>query len=76
MKTILGTVVKVNGCNARVKYQVNFYNKKYDKRLKKFHYLMAHSELDLKIGDDVVLSSCAPISKTKKYKVTSKREER
>ncbi|WP_342262156.1 30S ribosomal protein S17 [Alphaproteobacteria bacterium endosymbiont of Tiliacea citrago] len=74
MKTILGTVVKFNACNAKIKYVVNFHNKKYDKRLKKFHYVIAHSDVSLKEGDNVVLNSCAPISKTKKYRVISKRE--
>lgn len=74
MKIIEGIVTKLNGCNAKVQYVINYFNKKYEKRLSKSHFLIAHSELSLKIGDAVVLQSCAPISKTKKYRVISKKE--
>lgn len=73
MKTIVGTVFKTRGCNAKIQYVISFYNKKYDKRLNKFHYVMAHSDIDLCVGDEVMLKSCAPISKTKKYRVCSKK---
>lgn len=74
MKTILGTVRKVNGCNARVEYAVHFFNKKYEKRLKKMHHVIAHSEIGVKVGDQVEIKSCAPISKLKKYRVVSIKE--
>lgn len=73
MKKIIGTVSNLNGCNVKVKYVMDFYNKKYGKRLKRFSSLMAHSDMELVVGDSVVLESCAPISKTKKYKVVSRK---
>lgn len=73
MKKIIGSVLSLNDCNVKIKYVMDFYNKKYGKKLKRFNFLMAHSDMDLTVGDFVVLESCSPISKTKKYKVVSRK---
>lgn len=67
MKNIEGLVFKVNGSNVLVRYFRTIINKKYSKTLKKASYIRAHSDYELKEGDKVLVRSCAPISKTKKY---------
>lgn len=73
MKNVVGIVDKVNGCNVKVRYSLSVVNKKYKKRLQSFRYILAHSDMSVQVGEEVVLKSCRPISKTKNYIVVSRR---
>lgn len=67
MKKIIGTVVSYSASNVKVQYSISWVDKKYKKALSKQVIIKAHSDFELNKGDQVVLRSCAPISKTKKY---------
>lgn len=69
MKKIIGNVVFFKAPNVKVEYSISWIDKKYKKNLKRNVVIMGHSEYDLSIGDRVVLRSCSPISKKKKYVV-------
>lgn len=72
MKSIVGVVKKIHGCNVRVQYEMSFLNQKYKKRLKKMCVIQAHTNLPLSVGDIVEVMSCPPVSKTKRHVVIKK----
>ena len=50
-------------------------HKMYKKAVKTRQKYYAHSSDKLEIGDEVVIESCRPLSKLKRYRVTSKSTE-
>lgn len=69
MKIIKGIVSSINDSSVKIKYSREVMNKKYGKKISLFSHVIAHSDFKCIVGDAVEAISCAPISKTKKYKV-------
>ena len=72
MITKKGTIVKISG-EKTVKVQVNEYraHPKYKKRYRITTNFLAHDEKGVgKVGDQVVIVPCAPISKAKRWRLS------
>lgn len=76
MKTLQGTITSLATANtARVKVERSWQHPLYKKFVKRSKNFAAHVEgLELAVGDQVVITECRPISRTKHFKVTSKVE--
>lgn len=72
MITKKGTVVRISG-DKTVKVEVNEYraHPKYKKRYRITRQFLAHDEKgSVKVGDEVTIIPCTPISKQKAWKVS------
>jgi small subunit ribosomal protein S17 len=72
-KTLNGKVVS-NKMNKTIVVQVSNRHKheKYNKYVTKFSKFYAHDEKnEAKIGDEVIISSCRPVSKSKRWRLLS-----
>ncbi len=71
MKTFTGTVVSLaNEKTASVKVERNWKHPLYQKIVKRSKKYPCHVEnLELEIGNTVVIQECRPVSKTKHFKV-------
>lgn len=76
MKTLTGTVTSLKAAQtARVKVNRSWQHPLYKKFVTRSKNFACHYEnLELALGDTVSIEECAPISKTKHFKVVSKIE--
>ncbi len=76
MKILTGVITSLATTNtARVKVERSWQHPLYKKFVKRSKNYACHYEnLELAMGDTVTIQECKPISKTKKFKVTSKVE--
>lgn len=76
MKAIQGTVIALNTPKtAKVSVARMWQHPVYKKSVKRTKNYACHYEnLDLQVGDAVVIEASAPVSKTKKFKVVAKVE--
>ena len=76
MKAMQGTVVSLkNDKTAKVSVARLWQHPIYKKSVKRTKNYACHVEgLELQLGDEVLIQSTAPISKTKRFKVVSKVE--
>jgi small subunit ribosomal protein S17 len=72
MKTIQGTITSLkNEKTATISVTARQLHPLYKKYVKKTKKYAAHNEdMKLELGQEVVITECRPISKTKKFKVT------
>jgi small subunit ribosomal protein S17 len=77
MKTLTGIVTRVADVRtAKVEIARSWQHplyKKYVKRTKSY-LVDVPAEIKLEVGDEVTIQECAPVSKTKTFKVVEKRE--
>lgn len=73
-QTFTGTVIGLKSAKtATVELVSTKLHPKYHKPIKRKKKLQAHNEeYELKLGDKVVIKSCRPLSKTKKFLVIKK----
>jgi len=76
MKAIQGTVASLkNDKTAKVSVARLWKHPIYLKSVKRTKNYACHVEgIDLQVGDEVLIEQCAPVSKTKKFRVVSKVE--
>lgn len=75
-KQMQGTVQSLSDKTAKVSVVRLWAHPLYKKSVKRTKNYACHVEdMDLDIGDEVVIESCRPISKTKRFKVIEKLEE-
>jgi small subunit ribosomal protein S17 len=79
MKTLTGIVTRVaNPRTVKVEVARNWQHplyKKYVKRTKSY-LVDVPADLQLEVGNEVVIQECAPVSKTKTFKVVEKHAEK
>ena len=77
MKAIQGTVVSLKtDKTAKVSVARLWQHPVYKKSVKRTKNYACHYEnLDLQVGDEVVIENTTPVSKTKKFRVVAKVEE-
>lgn len=77
MKTIQGTITSLKAAQtARVKVVRNWQHPLYKKYVKRSKNFACHYEnLELHVGDEVLIEETRPISKTKHFRVVSKVEK-
>lgn len=79
MKTLTGIVTRVaDSRTAKVEVARNWQHplyKKYVKRTKSY-LVDVPAEFQLAVGDEVAIQECAPVSKTKTFKVVEKRSSK
>lgn len=73
IQTIRGTVVKKGSAQTiRVAIKVTAVHPMYKKRYSQMRYYIAHDPSDqVKVGDEVTIVACAPMSKIKHFIVKS-----
>lgn len=78
MKTLQGIVKSLkNQKTAHVLVELRWQHPIYKKYVKRSKSYACHIEgIDLKVGDNVVITETRPISKTKRFKVSQKLEEK
>jgi small subunit ribosomal protein S17 len=78
MKNIVGTVVSLNqDKTAQVSVTRQWPHPLYKKLVTRSKKYACHYEkIDLVLGDNVMIETCAPISKTKRFRVVGKVEEK
>ena len=76
MKAMQGTVESLkNEKTAKVSVARLWKHPIYQKSVKRTKNYACHVEnLDLQVGDEVLIEACVPVSKTKKFRVVSKVE--
>ena len=70
MKTLTGTVI-TNSMEKTVKVLVtrHWQHPFYKKNIKKSKKYLAHTDKKIKLGTEVIIKECRPISKNKKWQV-------
>ncbi len=76
MKAMQGTVISLkNDKTAKVSVARMWKHPIYLKSVKRTKNYACHVEgIELQVGDNVLIESCVPVSKTKKFRVVSKVE--
>ncbi len=75
-KTMQGTVLALSDKTAKVSVATMWTHPLYQKSVKRTKNYACHVVgIDLAVGDEVLIESCRPVSKTKKFKVVAKVEE-
>lgn len=77
MKTLNGTIIALSTAQtAKVSVAHQWQHPIYLKSVMRTkNYACHYTDLELAVGDQVVITSCKPVSKTKRFMVVSKLEE-
>ena len=79
MKDVKGTITGLNSLKtARVSVVRQWQHPLYGKSVtrSKTYACQVEDDMKLELGDEVVIRACSPVSKTKRFKVVSKVEEK
>lgn len=79
MKDVRGTIIGLNSLKtARVSVVRQWQHPMYGKSVtrSKTYACQVDDNLKLEVGDEVIIRACTPVSKTKRFKVMSKVEEK